>query len=89
MAALDLLGRRWSLRVIWELRDGAIGFREMQAQCGGMSPSVLSTRLKELETAKIIESDDDRRWRLTPLGLDLIKAFGPLHTWAERWAEEF
>ncbi|WP_417461095.1 winged helix-turn-helix transcriptional regulator [Kordiimonas sp.] len=89
MAALDLLGRRWSLRVIWELRDGAIGFREMQARCGGMSPSVLSTRLKELETAKIIESDDDRRWRLTPLGLDLIKAFGPLHTWAGRWAEEF
>ena len=89
MAALDLLGRRWSLRVIWELRDGPIGFREMQARCGGMSPSVLSTRLKELETAKIIESHTDRRWQLTPLGLDLIKAFGPLHTWAERWAAEF
>lgn len=89
MAALDLLGRRWSLRIVWELRDAPVGFREMQARCGGMSPSVLSTRLKELETAKIIESDTDRRWQLTPLGHDLIKAFAPLQTWAERWAEKF
>ncbi len=89
MAALDLLGRRWSLRIIWELRDAPVGFREMQARCGGMSPTVLSTRLKELEAARIIAADEDRRWRLTATGQDLIKAFGPLHTWAERWAEEF
>jgi hypothetical protein len=30
MAALDLFGRRWTLRVLWELRDGAVGFRLLQ-----------------------------------------------------------
>jgi hypothetical protein len=38
MALLDLLGRRWALRVLWELRDGeALTFRELQARCGGVS----------------------------------------------------
>ena len=33
MALLDLLGRRWTLRVLWELRADALGFRELQARC--------------------------------------------------------
>src|SRR5690349_8624017 len=48
MAALDLLGRRWTLRVLWELRDGPLGFRAIQAACDDMSSSVLRDRLHEL-----------------------------------------
>ena len=33
MAALDLLGRRWALRVLWELRGGPLSFRELRARC--------------------------------------------------------
>ncbi len=33
VAALDLLGRRWILRILWELRNGPIGFRALQAFC--------------------------------------------------------
>ncbi len=55
MALLDLLGRRWALRVIWELRDGALGFRELQARAGGLSPTILSTRLEELRGAGLVE----------------------------------
>jgi DNA-binding HxlR family transcriptional regulator len=29
MAGLDLSGRRWSLRIIWELCDGELGFRPL------------------------------------------------------------
>ena len=29
MAALDLLGRRWALRILWELRAGALSFRAL------------------------------------------------------------
>ncbi|WP_020399414.1 winged helix-turn-helix transcriptional regulator [Kordiimonas gwangyangensis] len=85
MAALDLLGRRWTLRIIWELRDGAVGFRDLQARCENMSPSVLSTRLGELATAKVVAADDDRRWALTDHGEKLIKSLGPLNKWAEDW----
>jgi len=89
MAALDLLGRRWSLRIIWELRDGPVGFRDMQARCGGMSPSVLSTRLRELTEAHITAADADQRWQLTPTGHDLLRAIEPLQAWSDNWAQTF
>ena len=48
MALMDLLGRRWALRVIWELRDGRLTFRALQEACGGVSPTVLNQRVREL-----------------------------------------
>jgi len=64
MALLDLLGRRWTLRVLWELRDGPVKFRELAQRADAMSQSVLSRRLNELETACFVMSDEDG-WRLT------------------------
>ena len=86
MAALDLLGRRWALRVLWELRDGPLGFRELQARCDGMSSSVLRTRLVELTSAGLV--DQDVEYRLTRAGRELERAMRPLTRWAERWAEQ-
>ncbi|MCA9772080.1 MAG: helix-turn-helix transcriptional regulator [Myxococcales bacterium] len=86
MAALDLLGRRWALRVLWELRAGPVGFRALQARCDGMSPSVLSTRLTELGDAGIVGVDEGGDWTLTPVGTGLLEALAPLHAWSERWA---
>jgi DNA-binding HxlR family transcriptional regulator len=51
MALLDFLGRRWVLRIMWELRDDPAGFRQLQLRCDDMSPSVLSQRLRELTKA--------------------------------------
>ena len=58
MAALDLLGRRWALRILWELREGALPFRALREACGDLSPAVLNTRLAELREAGIVESTD-------------------------------
>ena len=60
MALLDLLGRRWALRVIWELREEPVPtFRELQARCGGVSSSVLADRLRELSEAGITRHAGD------------------------------
>jgi DNA-binding HxlR family transcriptional regulator len=85
MALLDLLGRRWSLRILWELRDGPVQFRALQARCGGISSSVLSQRLSELRIADVLERSEDGH-RLTPEGAKLLDAFVPLQAWADRWA---
>jgi len=85
MALLDLLGRRWTLRVLWELRDEGLGFRELQSRCDGMSASVLSTRLGELREGAIVETDEAGVNRLTPDGIELLEAFAPLDRWAKRW----
>ena len=55
MAALDLLGRRWALRILWELRDGALTFRAIRDACNGVSPSVLNARLGDLREVGVLE----------------------------------
>ena len=56
MALLDLLSRRWTLRVIWELREGRLTFRALQEACGGVSPTVLNERVRELRESGLLES---------------------------------
>lgn len=85
MAALDLLGRRWALRIIWELRDGPVGARALRERCDDMSSSVLYDRLRDLAEAGIVERTDDG-YRLTALGADLIQAIVPLIEWAQDWS---
>jgi DNA-binding HxlR family transcriptional regulator len=86
MAAMDLLGRRWSLRVLWELRDGPVGFRALQERCEDMSSSVLAARLDELRVAGLVARDPSDRHVLTTIGRDLGDAIAPLTAWAARWA---
>jgi len=84
-AALDLFHRRWTLRVLWELRQQApLTFRALQASCGDISPTVLNQRLSELREAGLVSADADG-YRLTPIGDDLTDAFAPLSKWALRW----
>lgn len=85
MAALDLLGRRWALRILWELHRTPAGFRELQRRCERMSSSVLSARLGELTDARLLALHDDG-YRLTALGHDLVDALRPLDAWSQRWA---
>jgi len=88
MAALDLLGRRWALRILWELRAGPLGFRELQQRCDAMSSSVLRDRLAELSSAGLVAKTGGEHHALTPMGLELGAAIKPLDAWAGRWAAE-
>lgn len=88
MAALDLFGRRWTLRVIWELGNGPLGFRQLQRRCDGMSSSVLLQRLTELHEARLTEVLANGNYTLTPLGQDAREALHPVIEWSRRWAAE-
>jgi DNA-binding HxlR family transcriptional regulator len=87
MAALDLLGRRWSLRVLWELRGGPVGARDLLSRCDGLSSSVLYDRLRELTVAGLVSQGRDDRYELTHIGGELGAALQPLDTWSRRWAD--
>lgn len=86
MAALDLLGRRWALRILWELRGDPVGARALLGRCEGLSPSVMYQRLGELSDAALVERRG-RDYTLTRLGSSLGAALGPLDAWATTWAE--
>ncbi len=87
MALLDLLGRRWAMRVLWELRDGRASFRALQEACGGVSPAVLNDRLRELREARLVELVESEGYGLAPLGRELLEKFLPMVEWAERWSK--
>jgi DNA-binding HxlR family transcriptional regulator len=80
---LEFLGRRWMLRIVWELRRDALSFNALRERTS-VSPSVLSTRLRELETAAIVERDPRRRYRLTGDGRELARVLLELNRWAAR-----
>ncbi|WP_392676027.1 winged helix-turn-helix transcriptional regulator [Streptomyces sp. LN785] len=86
MAAMDLFGRRWALRILWELRAGPLGARALLARCAGLSSSVLYQRLRELTSSGIIAPSADG-YELTRLGTALGYALQPLDEWAVTWAQ--
>jgi len=83
MAALDLLGRRGALRVLWELRGDALTFRALQDACQ-TNPSLLNTRLRELREAGLVDHAEGG-YRLTDQGRALHAALQPLLDWARGW----
>jgi DNA-binding HxlR family transcriptional regulator len=87
MALLDLLGRRWTLRIIWELRDASLTSRARRTACDDASPTVMQARLTELREAGLVELLAGDGYRLTPLGRELMESFQPLHRFAGRWSK--
>ncbi len=86
MAAFDLLGRRWAMGVIWQLcLHGPATFRDLQARCEGVSPSVLNARIKELREAKLIERTD-QGYAGTARAQELFVHLNPMRDWAHAWA---
>ena len=86
MVLLDAIGRRWALRVLWELRSGEeLTFRALRTACAEVSPSVLNERLAELRELSLVKQAA-AGYRLTRDGLGLMALLAPVDAWAERWA---
>lgn len=87
MALFDLLGRTWALGILWQLSDGPLTFRDLQARCETVSPTVLNKRLKELRESLFVDRGS-HGYELTALGRDLFLKLHPLGTWSTEWAEK-
>jgi DNA-binding HxlR family transcriptional regulator len=87
MVALDLLGRRSALRILWELRHGQpMTFRLLQA-AAETNPALLNTRLAELRAARLIGHEGEG-YLLTSIGTELLLALRPFTEWASKWGLE-
>lgn len=86
--ASEVLGERWTHLVIREIGVGTETFNELRKGVPLMSPSLLSTRLKSLENAGIIqrhEKQNNVRYRLSKAGEELMPIILQLGTWGHRW----
>src|SRR5688572_21960827 len=83
---LELLGQRWMMRILWELRGGAVlTFRKLQQRCDGVSPAVQNDRLAKLRLAGLVEHATPAGYRLTAAGVSLAHALLQLDGWAQGW----
>ncbi|MEU0543854.1 helix-turn-helix domain-containing protein [Nocardia sp. NPDC005978] len=85
LAAMDLLGQRWMLRVIWELEPGPLGFLELRRRMGNCSSSMLSVRMQRLQDAGVVAKQPDKSYELTTAGAELGLALEALWKWSDRW----
>lgn len=85
MVLLDALGRRWALRVLWELNEAPRTFRALREACESVSPTVLNERLTDLRDLGLVEHGDSG-YSLTADGRELAALILPLDAWARRWA---
>ena len=87
MRLLDAMGKRWALRILWELRENRLTFRELQACCSDVSPTSLNTRLKELRALNLVDLTDEG-YGYTQWGEELGGQLLSLNHWAEKWDQE-
>lgn len=90
-AAIELIGKRWSGAIIWALGDSDLRFADLKRSVPGLSDRLLSQRLRELESAGLVDRrvEDGKPVRviysLTEKGLGLIPAVRAVEEWASYW----
>lgn len=83
--ALDVLGERWSLLILRDMLVGATRFNDLSRGLPGLSRTLLSKRLRQLERVGIVEHVGDE-YLLTDSGRDLFPIVFGLGEWGARWA---
>ncbi len=86
MVLLNILGQRWTLRILWELRDTRANFRVLRLKCDDVSPTLLNKRLKHLRDLGLVDLNE---WGfgLTEDGKALARQFIQLDNWANVWVK--
>jgi DNA-binding HxlR family transcriptional regulator/putative sterol carrier protein len=82
--ALDVLGERWSLMILRDMVVGTTRFNELARGLPGLSRSLLSKRLRQLERAGLIERLGND-YLLTEAGRDLQPVLFGLGAWGAKW----
>ncbi|MFI6323613.1 winged helix-turn-helix transcriptional regulator [Nonomuraea sp. NPDC050556] len=88
--ALDMIGERWALLVVRELRLGPRRYADLQAALPGIGPSVLTQRLRDLEEVGVLRRQTlpppaaSKIYELTEWGAELEPVFAALRVWGMR-----
>jgi len=82
--AVEVVGERWSLLIVREMLVGARRFNEIARGLPGISRTLLSSRLRQMERAGLIERRNSG-YALSPAGEDLAPLVFGLGAWAQTW----
>jgi len=86
---LDVMGRKWQPRILWELRGGPKRFNSLMRAVTNVAHKVLTQQLRSLEHDRLISRRVAERhphaveYSLTDLGRTLRPALNALAKWAK------
>lgn len=91
----DFIGKKWTLLILLEIHKGKNNtkrYSEVKNSLPGITPKILSARLKELEAHNMVKKTIDAskfpiscEYTLTASGVDFIKIIQDLKEWALKW----
>ncbi len=91
--AVELIGARWSGAILRALFTGHTRFAAIRSAIPGISDTMLTQRLRELEAARVLERHLSSslppvvEYRLTTRGAELAPVMDALLDWSHRWIE--
>lgn len=89
--AVELIGRRWIGMILAAIFAGHVRYAEIKHAVPGLSDTMLSQRLRELEAEKMVErivlasTPIGVHYQLTAKGTALAPVFDALAAWAATW----
>lgn len=87
--AMSLIGGKWKVSILWELRQGPRRLSQLRRALPGVAEGVLIVQLKELLQAGLIKRIDYKQtppkvtYQLTPIALALLPAIASIDTWGQ------
>lgn len=92
-AALEVVGGKWKVLILWHLDGGPLRFGELRRQMPAISEKMLIQSLKELQADGIVARTDHKEvpprvdYAMTPFGHSLCAALAPLCAWGQEHVE--
>jgi DNA-binding HxlR family transcriptional regulator len=89
-AALDVVGGKWKVLVLWHLASGPRRFGELRRLVAGISEKMLIQQLREMQADGVVARKDFQEvpprveYALTPFGVSLKESLKPLCDWGQR-----
>jgi DNA-binding HxlR family transcriptional regulator len=91
--AFNVIGGKWKAVILWELNGAPKRFGKLKRLVSGVSEKMLIQQLKELVADGLLlrvardSVPPHVEYSLTPLGISLNKALGPLADWGAQYVE--
>ena len=94
--AVDLIAKKWTLLILLEIHKGKKGarrFSELKKSLLGITPKILATRLREMESDELVKKRIDATdipvksiYSLTSKGNDLLSVLNQIKSWSLKWS---
>ena len=90
---VEILGNKWNILIIWNLREQTLRFSDLQKKMHGVNSNTLTTHLRELESLNIIsrvvfpEVPPRVEYSLTEYGKALFPVFDAIRIWGSEYLE--